>query len=248
MDKFQLNSGINVLIGANGAGKSNFIKRVISSILSRGIVYHFQDTSNHAPMRCSEIVQDHRYLRSDAANIGPYLLHLKMENEQKYREIVETIRLVTPFFDDFILQPIQRGEKESVNLGWRQKGSDYPLQPYHLSDGTIRFICLTTALLQPDPPSTMIFDEPELSLHPYALALLAELMKATAQKTQLIVSTQSPTLIDHFGPSDLIVVNRQNGASTFERLDEASLKLWLESYTLGELWQKNVIAGGPRHD
>ena len=92
------------------------------------------------------------------------------------------------------------------------------MQPYHLSDGSIRFICLATALLQPNPPSTIIIDEPELGLHPAAISILAELIQDTAKRTQVIIATQSPALIDQFAIEDIIVVNRENGESTFKRL------------------------------
>ncbi|MEA2085387.1 MAG: AAA family ATPase [Thermodesulfobacteriota bacterium] len=214
------------------------------------------DYSKSAPMRRYEMIDDNDYLRFDAANIAPFLYELKnpstprhpslkKKNQNVYKQIVDTIRLVTPFFDDFILKP---NKNEKVRLRWRQKGSDYPLKPHHLSDGTLRFICLTTALLQPDPPSTIIIDEPELGLHPYAIEILAELIQATSKKTQLIVSTQSPALVDYFEPEDIIVVNRKKGASVFERLNKRELSSWLEDYSLGDLWRKNIITGGPAHE
>ncbi len=208
-------------------------------------IYHFHDTSSIAPVRRSESVEDCEYLRFDAANIAPFLLELKRSETKTYERIVESVRLVAPFFDDFLMRP---NGQDKVRLRWRQRGSDYPLKPHHLSDGTIRFICLTTALLQPDPPSTMILDEPELGLHPYAIEILAELIQATSTRTQVIVSTQSPALVDCFGPEDIVVVNRRKGASRFERLDASHLSTWLEDYSLGDLWRKNVIAGGPAHE
>jgi len=208
-------------------------------------IYHFHDTSKTAPMRRFETVDDCDYLRFDAANIAPFLLELRNDETECYGEIVEAIKLVTPFFDDFILKP---NNKENVRLRWRQRGSDYPLKPGHLSDGTLRFICLATALLQPDPPSTIVIDEPELGLHPYAIDVLAELIQAASEKTQVIVSTQSSLLIDNFSPEDIIVVNRENGASTFRRLDAEELSHWLEDYSLGDLWRKNVVTGGPVHE
>ena len=156
--------------------------------------------------------------------------------------------MVTPFFDDFVLESRQSGEKEEINLSWTQKGSDYPMQPYHLSDGSIRFISLATALLQPNPPSTIIIDEPELGLHPAAIVILAELIQQAAQRTQVIVATQSPALIDQFGINDIVVVNRKEGASSFERLNEKDFSEWLKNYSVGELWTKNVIAGGPVYE
>jgi predicted ATPase len=208
-------------------------------------IYHFHDTSNIAPMRRSESVEDCDYLRFDAANIAPFLLELKRNEAKTYDRIVESVQLIAPFFQDFILRP---GKQDKVRLRWRQKGSDYPLKPYHLSDGTIRFICLATALLQPYPPSTMIIDEPELGLHPYAIEILAELIQAASQKTQLIVSTQSPALVDCFAPEDVIVATRKKGASRFVHLDAKDLSAWLTDYSLGDLWRKNVIAGGPARE
>ncbi len=199
-------------------------------------IYHFHDTSIFAPMRRSETIHDYNYLRFDAANIAPYLFSLLNKHNNTYWQIVETIRLAAPFFGDFILQPDMN---EKVRLLWKQKGSDYPLKPLHLSDGTLRFICLVTALLQPYLPSTIIIDEPELGLHPYAISVLAELIKATSRGTQLIICTQSPALVDNFDPEDIVVVNRENGASAFRRLDQKDLSAWLEDYSLGDLWQKN---------
>ena len=130
-------------------------------------------------------------------------------------------------------------------MSWKQKGSDYPMQPYHFSDGTIRFVCLTTALLQPTPPSTIVIDEPELGLHPYAIEILSELIHAVSQKTQVVVSTQSPALIDNFEPENIIIVNRKEGESTFKRLEKQELSEWLKDYSMGDLWRKNIVSGGP---
>jgi predicted ATPase len=211
-------------------------------------IYHFHDTNSNSDMRHYEIVQDKRKLRMNGANIAPFLRGLRKKHQKVYAKIVDTIQLVLPFFDDFILDSEEFGEKLKVNLSWKQQGSDYPMQPYHLSDGSIRFICLATALLQPNPPSTIIIDEPELGLHPQAINILAELIQSASERTQVIISTQSPALIDNFAIEDIIVVNRNNKASTFERLNENDFNVWLEDYSVGELWTKNVIVGGPSHE
>ena len=217
--------------------------------LSRWMVYHFHDTSAMSPMRRAEIVEDyHDGLRHDASNIAPFLLYLKNEKHERYKRIVNAVRLVIPFFDDFRLDVLKLGEAQKVKLSWQQKGSDYPMQPYHLSDGSLRFICLATALLQPDPPSTIIIDEPELGLHPLAIAILAELIHCAATRIQVIAATQSPALIDHFAIDDIIVANRKEGASTFTRLIRQDFSVWLENYSVGELWKKNVIDGGPVYE
>ena len=135
-------------------------------------------------------------------------------------------------------------------MEWRQRDSEYPFRANQLSDGTLRFICLAIALLQPNPPPTVLFDEPELGLHPYALTLLGNLFKqaASVRGKQVIISTQSAPLLNEFAPEDVIVVERTNGESTFRRLDSSELSEWLEEYALGELWQKNVFGGRPQED
>lgn len=220
---------------------------VYNAILSWQI-YHFHDTGKNAPMRHYEIIQDNKVLRFNASNIAPYLLRLRTKHPDVYSEILNSVRLVMPFFDDFLLDVAEFGEKQKINLSWKQKGSDYPMQPYHLSDGSLRFICLSTALLQPNPPSTIIIDEPELGLHPAAISILAELIQNASKRTQVIVATQSPALIDNFMVEDIIVVNRKDEASTFERLEEKDFNIWLETYSVGELWSKNVISGGPVYE
>ena len=211
-------------------------------------VYHFHDTSMLASMRRDQGVRDYLQLRPDAANIAALLLHLAENHEDCYKLIRDTVRLIAPFFDDFLLEPQEKGGEEKVRLEWRQKGSDYPFQPAHLSDGTIRFICLATALQQPRLPSTIVIDEPELGLHPYAINLLSELIQSASQRTQLVVSTQSPLVLDQFSPEDVVVVNRRDGRSVFERLNPDELADWLQDYSVGELWQKNVVQGGPSHE
>jgi predicted ATPase len=103
-------------------------------------------------------------------------------------------------------------------------------------------------LLQPSPPATVLIDEPELGLHPYAISMLADLIKSASDRTQVIISTQSPTLLDYFDPTEIIVVNRLEGGSTFQRLDSEALAGWMEEYSVGELWQKNVVQGGPTRE
>lgn len=216
--------------------------------VSNWTVYHFHDTSGSASVRHEGTIRDYEELHHDAANLAAFLLKLRESDHAAYEVIRDTVRLVAPFFDDFLLRPKKAGSDEVVLLEWQQKGSTYPFHPSQLSDGTLRFVCLATALLQPKPPATMIFDEPELGMHPYATTVLAGLLKQAAGAKQVIVSTQSAHLLDHFQPEDVIVVDRSDGASVFRRLESGDLSEWLKGYSLGELWQKNVFEGGPTHE
>ncbi len=226
-------------------GKGPGVPYYVFESVSRWTVYHFHDTSPLALMRRNQPVHDTNQLHHDASNITAFLMDLKVWKNGSYELIRDTVRLIAPFFDDFLFRPGTQGGNEQVRLEWTQKGSDFPFQPHQLSDGTMRFICLATALLQPSPPATVVIDEPELGLHPYAISILADLIQSASERTQVIISTQSPTLLDYFEPAEIVVVNRDRGRSTFERLDEKQLNQWLEEYSVGELWQKNVVRGGP---
>ncbi|PWF45415.1 AAA family ATPase [Massilia glaciei] len=224
----------------------NVARYVVPSVKS-WIVYHFHDTSDSAPMKQRCALNDNAWLRPDGSNLPAYLYRLLHQFPDHFRRIADTVRLVAPFFADFQLRPNPL-DPHSIQLEWREKDSDFPFLGHQLSDGTLRFICLAAVLLQPDElmPATILFDEPELGLHPYAIELLASLMRQTASKHQLIVSTQSVELLDQFDPEHVIVVDREGEQSTFKRLDSAQLNDWLDEYTLGELWKRNVFGGRPR--
>jgi len=234
----------------SGKGNSVYSKPVYEAIMSWKI-YHFHDTSSNASMRGWEIVEDNETLRSDASNIAPFLLRLREKYNVEYQNILSACQIIMPYLKDFLLKEMTLGkanEIKKVSLSWRTKDSDFPMQPYHLSDGSIRFICLATALLQPNLPSTLIIDEPELGLHPEAIRILGELINSAAKRTQIIIATQSPLLIDQFNIDDIVIVNRKDDQSVFERLNKEDFDKWLEDYSAGELWVKNVIQGGVCHE
>ena len=207
-------------------------------------VYHFHDTGKGARVKQEHNISNNKMLLYDAANLAAFLYRLKNFFKQNYDEIVETIRLVAPYFDDFVLEPDGR----YLSLRWKQKNSDVLFEAFDFSYGTIRFIALATLLMTPlnMMPDTILIDEPELGLHPLALKILAEMMQAAArQGKQVIATTQSVTLINQFAPEDIIVADRKDSQSVFRRLDEKEIKDWLDEYALGEIWEKDIIGGTP---
>ena len=208
-------------------------------------VYHFHDTSTTAPVRQSQAVRDNLLLKPDAGNLGPFLRHLREQYPEHYQQIIETVRLAAPFFGETIYR---KGTNERMELEWfHTDDPDSVLGPRQLSDGTLRFICLTTLLLQPVKlqPDMILIDEPELGLHPYALSLLVEMLRQASDARQLIISTQSVDLVNELAPDDIVVVDRKDGASCFQRLDADSLKEWLQDYALGDMWKMNIFGGRP---
>lgn len=231
-------------------GKTRY--KYILDALESWQIYHFHDTSQFAAVRMPSKAYDDKSFRFDAANLPAFLRALKESSlisvKDAYELIVETVKTIAPYFEDFILETYNAGMEEKIKLQWKQKNSSLPMQSYHLSDGTLRFICLATALLQPNPPGLILIDEPELGLHPEALAVLAELVEIASAKTQFIFATQSPAFLDLFKPQDIITVKQIHGESYFERLNENSLKGWINDFSIGQLWRKNVIKGGVVND
>lgn len=226
--------------GPSGAGG---VARHTLEILRGCRVYHFHDTTPGAPVKQPGYASDTEVLHPDARNLAAFLRRMGEEHPAEYRQIVRTVRSVAPFFRDFLLTEDAAGR---VSLRWRQSGSDTVFPADALSDGTLRFICLTVLLLQPQPPALLVLDEPELGLHPFAITVLAELFRSASTHSQILAATQSVTLVDQFGLDELVVAERVDGSTRLQRPDPEALAAWLDSYSLGDLWLKNLLGGRPR--
>lgn len=240
--------------GRAEAGLSKDVRqtsRVVQAILSGIRAYQFHDTSDTARMKDRAYIDDRAYLRSDAGNLAAFLKMLKEQTEYRryYDRIVRHVQRVMPQFGDFSLETLP-GNDKYVRLNWTDAtGSDYLFGPDQISDGSLRFMALTTLLLQPPAflPKFIVIDEPELGLHPQAIAELAGMIRTVCRNTQILVATQSTRLVDEFSLENLVVVERDaaNLSSIFKKLDTEPLREWLERYSLSELWEKNVLGGQP---
>ena len=211
--------------------------------------YHFHDTGFHSPMKKTSNLHDNRFLREDGSNLASFLYLLREKHEASYRLIRNTIRQVAPFFDDFVLEPVALNP-DTILLEWRHRNSDAYFNAASLSDGTLRFMGLAALLLQPAAlrPDMVLLDEPELGLHPYAIAILAAMLRSASKETQIVVATQSPGLLDHFEPEDVLTADRVGGETRLNRLEAEPLREWLEDYSLGQLWEKNHFGGRPARE
>jgi predicted ATPase len=205
--------------------------------------YHFHDTSDNSPFtELSNIENDVYFLYSNGSNLAAFLFNIQETDKIVYNKIVKTIKSIAPYFSDFFLQ---RNYENNIRLQWTDRYSETIYGVSDLSDGTIRFIALTVLFMQPKLPDTIIIDEPELGLHPTAIAKFAGMIKSVSKKgTQVIIATQSTDLISHFQPEDIITIDQVEGESKFNRLDSERLSLWLEDYTIDDLWKRNIISTG----
>ena len=233
---------------AGVADSGDVTVRTLRGCLERLKIFHFNDTSISSRIRSNTNTADGGYLRADGGNLAGFLHRLK-KNEAEYayyQRIVRYIRMILPQFYDFVLEPDENGY---ISLNWVQNGAEEVFGPHQLSDGALRFIALTTLLLQPSAsaPMTIILDEPEIGLHPYAISVLAREIRMANQTSQIIVSTQSPLLLNYFTCDDIITAeyDPERQASVLRRHTSDELKEWLNDYSLGELWEKNVLGGLP---
>lgn len=225
---------------------SNTILNALSGLR----VFHFHDTSETARIKSNAYIGDNLSLHGDAGNLASMLLKIKHDSPKYYFRIVKMIQQVAPFFGNFELEPTDTN-REKILLRWTERGADDVFGPNQISDGTLRFAALATLLLQPEPPSIIIIDEPELGLHPSAIAVLGAMVHTAAEKSQIIMTTQSPRLLDTFDSRDVIVTTHEaietpgRFATKFKRLDAKKLAGWLDEYCLSDLWEKNVLGGKP---
>jgi predicted ATPase len=234
------NSGLTELWAENDP-----TARFAKGFLSRCRVYQFHDTSITSRFRDYAREDATGYLQADGGNLASLLLFLRENQTKTYADIRRTLNLLLPWFYDFVLEPEGR---KGVLLRWRSTakgGQDFG--PSQLSDGSLRVMALVTLLMLPDDklPTAIILDEPELGLHPAAEFVIAGLIKDASQRCQVLLSTQSATFLDQFSPSDVIVVENEAGESRFIPQSAATLAPWLERYTLGQIWCKNLMGGRP---
>ncbi|MDE0471785.1 MAG: AAA family ATPase, partial [Ekhidna sp.] len=221
----------------------NFGAKHVIKYLDSFRKYHFHDTGKNSPFsQMINVINDQYNLYEEGNNLSAFLYSIHENHKAFYSRIVQIIQSIAPYFLDFFFQP---NKENFIRLQWRSKHSSMVYGVSDLSDGTLRFIALTVLFMQPNLPSSIIIDEPELGLHPFAISKLAGMIKSVAAKNvQVIVATQSADLVNHFSPEDVITVDLKDGESHFNRLDDKTLKEWLDVYSVGDLWQRNILTGG----
>ena len=227
------------------AGVNQTTARVIVNLLRNCAAYQFHDTSAGSDFKKTWDASDNHQLRSDGGNLAAVLHRLEREDVRRYDLICRHIGRILPTFDRF---SIDETHGRIPPLQWRAKGTDKTFGAHLTSDGSLRFFALVTLLNLPPEmlPDVILLDEPELGLHPAAITLIGDMIQVLAKERQIIVATQSPLLVDTFGLGEIVVLDLQDGETQFRRLDPGAYQQWLDdSFSTGELWQKNLLGGRP---
>ncbi len=229
-------------------GNINFVNsttaRTIVNLLRSCAVYQFHDTSDSSNFKQNWDVSDNAQLRSHGGNLAAVLYRLEQEDLRRYEMICRQIGRILPGFNRFAIEE----SYGKVLLRWQAKGSDKTFGAHLTSDGSLRFFALVTLLNLPADmlPNVLLLDEPELGLHPAAASLIGGMIRSLSNERQVIVATQSPILVDAFNLDEIIVLDLEEGRTKIrEKLDPERYRAWLEEFTTGDLWRKNLLGGRP---
>ena len=217
--------------------------QVIVNLLRNIVAYQFHDTSDESDFKKKWDVTESRQLRRNGGNLAAVLYRLEQEDVRAYEDICRKIRRVLPGFDRFVLEE----DHGKVMLRWKATWTKKTFGAHLTSDGSLRAFALITLLSLPSEmlPDVILLDEPELGLHTSAVGLVGGMIASRAHERQIIVATQSPQLVDSFDLDRIFVMDLKEGRTCCQKLDPAAYAHWLEDYSTGELWQKNVFGGRP---
>ena len=245
-DWFLLGSGhteAEILETAQSDGPGSRTARVIVALLRSCAVYQFHDTSKESHFKQRWDSSDNAQLRSHGGNLAAVLLRLEREDIRRFELICYHISRVLPVFDRFEVEETNG----TVLLRWKASGTDKTFGPHLTSDGSLRLFALVTLLnLSSDMlPDVLLLDEPELGLHPAAIGLIAGMIKQRSIDRQIIVATQSPRFVDSFDLDEIVVLELRDGRTECHRLEAHEYQHWIDEFSPGQLWEKNLLGGRP---
>ncbi len=222
---------------SNGAGR---LRSTLETLHS----YEAIDVSRSAPVRRPQTLEPTSLVVSPGGeNLFSVLYQMRQEQPEWFERLVDALRAAFPGFERLDFQVVAGGQ---VILAWHHTAfAGKPFFANELSAGTLRFLHLAALLLSPQIPALVLIDEPEDSLHPELIRILTELLHEASERAQIIVATQSPTLLRWLSPADIIVANMDNGVCMLTAGRDLDLDAWIEEYSLDRLWQMGQLGGRP---
>lgn len=212
----------------------DFRRRLASSTF-----YHALNVDTRSPVRLPQPMAPAELPGRNGEDLVSCLFYLRETDRNRFEAIEDSLRAAFPRFEGLDFPPVAAG---TLGLAWRERGFSKSLYSHQLSEGALRFLWLTTLLQSPGLTALTLLDEPEVSLHPELLSLLADQLREASQHTQIIVATHSDTLIRFLEPAEVVVLDStEDGMTTLTRADELDLGDWLKEYSLDELWRNGRI-------
>jgi predicted ATPase len=207
--------------------------------LSSSTFYHVLNVDQRSPVRLPQPMQPAKLPGRNGEELVSCLYSLRETDRDRFEAIEDALRAAFPRFDRLDFPPVAAG---TLALTWREKGFSKPFYMHQLSEGTLRFLWLATLLQSPGLTALTLLDEPEVSLHPELLSLLAEMMREASNRTQLVVATHSDRLIRFLQPKEILLMDAgEDGMTTLKWADDLDLDEWLKDYSLDELWSNGRL-------
>lgn len=210
--------------------------------LSQTELYGALDVSPRGIIRLPQSLTPTTLPGPNGDNLFSALYNLRASHRDVYDRIIDLLHQGFADFDGVEFPVVGAGQ---VTLAWYERGDSQPFYPNQLSEGTLRFLWISTLLLSPELPGRLLLDEPEISLHPELLKLLAALLQDASARSAIVVATHSPDLIRWLEPEEVLVADKEDGATRFTWADQMNLDEWLDEYTLRDLWLMGNLGGRP---
>lgn len=208
--------------------------------LSSSTFYGALNIAANAPVRLPQQLRPAKLPGVNGEDLVSCLYYLRETDPDRFEMLEDSLAAAFPDFERLNFPPVAAGMSA---ITWKNKNFSKPMYMHQLSEGTLRFLWLATLLQSRDLTAVTLIDEPEVSLHPELLSLLAELMREAAQRTQLIVATHSDRLVRFLKPEEVVVADIADGVTKLAWADSLDLEQWLAEYSLDEIWQMGRIGG-----
>jgi predicted ATPase len=203
--------------------------------------YHVLDVEPRSPVRLPQPMRPASLPGKDGEDLVSCLFDLRETDRDRFEAIEDSLRAAFPAFERLDFPPVAAG---TLAMTWRDRNLSKPLYMHQLSEGMLRFLWLATLLASPGLTALTLLDEPEVSLHPELLSLLAGLLREAANRTQLIVATHSDRLVRFLKPAEVVVIDStEEGMARLTWADRLDLDEWLNEYTLDEVWRMGRMGG-----
>ena len=213
------------------------LRRTLSAVTQ----YQVLDVGQRAPVKLPQQLKPVELPGENGEDLVPFLFNLREKNFDQYEAVEDTLRVVFPGFDSLSFPIVAAG---MISMAWKEKAFRNPIYIHQLSEGTLRFLWLISLLQSPGLTTVTMIDEPEVSLHPELLAMLADLMREASYRTQVIVATHSDRLVRFLEPNEVVVMDiGEDGGTSMTWADSLDLDGWLAEYSMDEVWQMGRMGG-----
>ena len=220
--------------------KTIVVAEQVRQHFASGTLFTPINVGSRSPVRLPQPMSPASMPGKNGEELVSYLYTLRENYPERFSAIEDTLAAAFPDFERIGFPPVAAGV---LAMTWKDKSFDKPMYMNQLSEGTLRFLWLASLLQSPDLPAITMIDEPEVSLHPELLSLLAQLLREASERSQIFVATHSDRLIRFLKPSEVLVMDNEDGYAKMTWADSMDIEHWLEDYSLDEVWQMGQIGG-----